>query len=173
MERTEKENAKSNAAAKPPARSTATARAAAARRDPTKPSEIICFRCGKKGHMSSECTNEPIAKKRRPEQASVIFDMPPWKEQWQQFRRGRAEREQREREEAEMEEDIHGLEKTKGCAIWDSGATVMCSSTIAAEENQMQILRQNEEGKPTVSSSASMETVFQRPYALMVWGGGE
>ena len=35
----------------------------------------------------------------------------------------------------------------------DSGATVMCSSTIAAEEIQMQRLRQNEPGTPNVRDS--------------------
>ena len=50
-------------------------------------------------------------------------------------------------------EDIHGLEETKGCAILDSGATVMCSSTIAAEEIQMQRINQSEPGLPTISTS--------------------
>ena len=34
----------------------------------------------------------------------------------------------------------NGSEETKGCAILDSGATVMCSSTIAAGELQTQRL---------------------------------
>ena len=50
-------------------------------------------------------------------------------------------------------EDINGLEETKGCAILDSGATVMCSSTIVAEEIQMQRLNQSEPGLPTISTS--------------------
>ena len=50
-------------------------------------------------------------------------------------------------------EDVNGLEETKGCAIIDSGATVMCSSTAAAEEIQMQRLNQSEPGLPTVSTS--------------------
>ena len=50
-------------------------------------------------------------------------------------------------------EDINGLEETKGCAIIDSGATIMCSSTVAAEEIQMQRLNQSEPGQPTVSQS--------------------
>ena len=41
---------------------------------------------------------------------------------------------------ADDAEDVNGLEETKGCAILDSGATVMCSSTIAAEGIQMQRL---------------------------------
>ena len=45
------------------------------------------------------------------------------------------------------------LEETKGCAILDSGATVMCSSTLAAEEIQMQRLRQQEPGDPKVLES--------------------
>ena len=50
-------------------------------------------------------------------------------------------------------EDINGLEETRGCAILDSGATVMCSSTIAAEEIQMQRINQDEPGLPTISTS--------------------
>ena len=51
------------------------------------------------------------------------------------------------------DEEINGLEETKGCAILDSGATSMCSSTIAAEEIQMQRLNREEPGLPTVSNS--------------------
>ena len=40
-------------------------------------------------------------------------------------------------------DDVNGLGETKGCAIIDSGATVMCSSTAAAEEIQMQRLNQS------------------------------
>ena len=50
-------------------------------------------------------------------------------------------------------EDVNGFEETKGCAIIDSGATVMCSSTAAAEEIQTQRLNQSEPGLPTVSTS--------------------
>ena len=48
---------------------------------------------------------------------------------------------------------MNTLEETKGCAILDSGATVMCSSTVAAEEIQMRRLRQNEPGAPSVGDS--------------------
>ena len=48
---------------------------------------------------------------------------------------------------------MNTLEETKGCAILDSGATVMCSSTLAAEEIQLQRLRQQEPGNPKVSES--------------------
>ena len=54
---------------------------------------------------------------------------------------------------ADDAEDVNGLEETKGCAILDSGATVMCSSTVAAEEIQMQRLNREEPGQPTVSKS--------------------
>ena len=37
-------------------------------------------------------------------------------------------------------EDVNTLEETKGCAILDSGATVLCSSTVAATEIQEQRL---------------------------------
>ena len=32
------------------------------------------------------------------------------------------------------DEEVNGLEETKGCAVLDFGATIMCSSTIAAEK---------------------------------------
>ena len=54
---------------------------------------------------------------------------------------------------ADDAEDVNGLEETRGCAILDSGATVMCSSTIAAEGIQMQRLNREEPGQPTVSNS--------------------
>ena len=43
--------------------------------------------------------------------------------------------------------------ETKGGAIMDSGATVMCSSTAAAEEIQTQRLRRSEPGDPSVRGS--------------------
>ena len=52
--------------------------------------------------------------------------------------------------EEEFEEQVNTLMETRGCAILDSGATVMCSSTAAAEEVQMQRLRQSEPGDPSV-----------------------
>ena len=51
------------------------------------------------------------------------------------------------------DEEINGLEETKGCAVLDSGATIMCSSTIAAEGIQMQRLNRQEPGVPTISDS--------------------
>ena len=45
------------------------------------------------------------------------------------------------------------LEETKGCVVMDSGATVMCSSTLAAEAIQMQRLNREEPGAPTVRDS--------------------
>ena len=45
------------------------------------------------------------------------------------------------------------LRKPKGCAIIDSGATIMCSSTVAAEEIQMRRINQSEPGQPTISQS--------------------
>ena len=56
-------------------------------------------------------------------------------------------------ESADLPEDVNTLEETRGCAVMDSGATVMCSSTIAAEEVQMQRIRQNEPGSPNVRDS--------------------
>ena len=50
-------------------------------------------------------------------------------------------------------DDVNGLEETRGCAVLDSGATVMCSSTIAAEAIQQSRLDHSEPGEPTVSES--------------------
>ena len=52
--------------------------------------------------------------------------------------------------DADLEDQVNTLMEAKGCAIMDSGATVMCSSTAAAEEIQMQRLRRNEPGDPNV-----------------------
>ena len=54
---------------------------------------------------------------------------------------------------SEPTEDVNTLGETKGCAILDVGATVMCSSAVAAEEIQGQRLRQNEPGPPSVRES--------------------
>merc|ERR1712242_45136 len=51
------------------------------------------------------------------------------------------------------EEEVNGLEETKGCAVLDAGATIMCSSTVAAEEIQQQRLNREEPGMPTVTDS--------------------
>ena len=74
--------------------------------------------------------------------------MSPWANEFAEWRAQQLET----HEEAE-EEDAHALEETKGCAILDSGATVMCSSTVAADEIQVQRLRQQEPGEPSVRES--------------------
>ena len=51
------------------------------------------------------------------------------------------------------DEEVNGLEETKGCAVLDSGATIMCSSTVAAEEIQLQRLNRQEPGVPTITDS--------------------
>lgn len=65
---------------------------------------------------------------------------------------GRTERAHRSAPQTN-DEEINGLEETKGCAILDSGATITCSSMIAAEGLQMQRLNRKETGLPTVSDS--------------------
>ena len=51
------------------------------------------------------------------------------------------------------DEEVNGLEETKGCAVLDSGATIMCSSTVAAEEIQLQRLNRQEPGVRTITDS--------------------
>ena len=133
----------------------------------------ICFRCGKKGHISANCINAPTDKRKKAtDSADVIIDMSPWADDFAQWRRAQSELASASAEtasglasdvdayadaaDAETEpdrpnverepdrpdvqakdEEINGLEETKGCAILDSGATIMCSSTIAAEGIQM------------------------------------
>ena len=74
--------------------------------------------------------------------------MTPWANEFAEWRKT-----QSITEKPEETEDVNGLEETKGCAIIDSGATIMCSSTVAAEEIQMQRINQSEPGQPTVSQS--------------------
>lgn len=69
--------------------------------------------------------------------------MSPWAHELAEWR-------EQERQQSEM---VNTLEETRGCAILDSGATTMCSSSAAAEEIQLQRLRQNEPGDPKVSGS--------------------
>ena len=116
------------------------------------------LRCGKSGHLSANCTNLPNAKRSRPDGANVIFDMTPWADDFRQWREAQAignlDPGLSSGSPPQIEvEDINGLEETKGCAIIDSGATVMCSSTNAAEEIQMQRINQSELGIPIVSTS--------------------
>ena len=65
--------------------------------------------------------------------------MTPWADEFAEWRRNQAINEERgpglsSGPQPDETEDVNGLEETKGCAIIDSGATVMCSSTAAAEE---------------------------------------
>ena len=111
----------------------------------------ICFRCGRRGHLSANCTNQPNAKRSKPsDSASVVFDMSPWANEFAEWRRGM---EPGLASGSQDTGDINGLEETRGCAVLDSGATVMCSSTVAAEAIQQQRMNHSEPGEPTVSES--------------------
>ena len=80
--------------------------------------------------------------------------MSPWAAQFAEWRARQEQPAPAEQPPAEVpHEDANTLEETTGCAILDSGATVMCSSTVEAEEIQMQRLRQNEPGAPSVGDS--------------------
>ena len=73
--------------------------------------------------------------------------MSPWAAQFAEWRARQEQPAPAEEPPAEvLQEDVNTLEETRGCAILDSGATVMCASTVAAEEIQMQRLRQNAPG---------------------------
>ena len=127
--------------------------------------------------MSANCTNEANAKRRKGEVASVVIDMSPYWDEFQRLRKengfinvsarnasaaitdtlapGMSSGAKASADAADDNEDIINamLEETKGCAIMDSGASIMCSSTIAAEEIQMQRLNQGEPGQPTIHDS--------------------
>ena len=83
--------------------------------------------------------------------------MSPWAQDFAEWRAKQAQKEAMQSEieelDADLEDQVNTLMETKGCAIMDSGATVMCSSTAAAEEIQTQRLRQNEPGDPNVRGS--------------------
>ena len=93
-----------------------------------------------------------MAKRTKPgtDSAQAIFGMTPWTNEFADWRAQQAVLDQQEPAKAE---EVNSLEETKGCAIMDSGATVMCSSTAAAEEIQMQRLRRSEPGDPSVRGS--------------------
>ena len=74
--------------------------------------------------------------RRATDAADVICDMTPWAAEFAEWR---ARHDQPAPAEAPPAY-VNTLEETTGCAILDSGATVMCSSTGAAEEIQMQRL---------------------------------
>merc|ERR1712155_310973 len=51
----------------------------------------ICFRCGKTGHLSANCTNVPNAKRSKPtDSADVVFDMTPWADEFAEWRRNQS-----------------------------------------------------------------------------------
>ena len=76
--------------------------------------------------------------------------MSPWANEFADWRR---EMEPGSASGSPNTEDVNGLEETRGCAVLDSGATVMCSSTVAAETSQQQRIDRAEPGEPTVSES--------------------
>ena len=70
-----------------------------------------------------------------------MFDMTPWADEFAEWRRNRSMNEERglglpSGPQQDETDDVDGLGETKGRAIIDSGATVMCSSTAAAEESK-------------------------------------
>ena len=100
--------------------------------------------------------------------ANVIIDMSDYKEeflsrQWVQLPTGEAAFVKMEpgmssgaNQEipATDDEEVNAmLEETRVCVVMDSGATVMCSSTLVAEEIQMQRIHREEPGTPTIRDS--------------------
>ena len=94
---------------------------------------------GNLGHLSTHCTNAPNAKRAKStDSGDVIFDMSPWANDFAEWRKAQSMKPQREpglvsgSQHPNDVEDINGLEERTGCAILDSGATIMCSSTAVA-----------------------------------------
>ena len=76
----------------------------------------------------------------------MVFDMSPCTSDFAPWRSGRLFVDAAEQAsgmsfdayaDVDVAEDANVLEETRGCAILDSGATVMCSSTLAADGIQM------------------------------------
>ena len=109
----------------------------------------------------------PNAKRKKgADSASVVLDMTPYAEDFVAWRRsqsyagvaimapGMSPGASASATAADDDDDVNALlEEPNGCAVLDSGATVMCASTLAAEEIQMQRLKQEEPGVPTVRDS--------------------
>jgi len=149
---------------------------------PTK-DDLICFRCGKKGHISSECTEAPTSKRQRTQDDGLVAcEMPRDPETLAEFQRTR-----RRLWPEQFHNEHHTLHPTcksctpppsnttplcqscsppspdheddvnvidhPGCAILDSGATCGVSSLVAADVIQAQRRRYNEAGTPSVSKS--------------------
>ena len=80
----------------------------------------ICFRCGKTGHLSANCTNAPSAKRSKPtDSADVIFDMTPWADEFAERRRNQSRNDERgpglsSGPQQDETEDVNGLEETNG-----------------------------------------------------------
>ena len=79
--------------------------------------------------------------------------MSPWANEFAEWRQAREPGLASGSQHQNDAEDVNGLEETRGCAVLDSGATVMCSSTVVAEAIQQQRMNHSEPGEPTVSES--------------------
>ena len=109
--------------------------------------------------------------------------MAPWAEDFAEWRKAQALQEGSGLpSDPYPTDEVNGLEETNGCAVLDSGATINCSSTTAAEEIQTQRLNHQEPGVPIISQSDcrfrfadgrvdEAQKVVEQPVAWLIgWG---
>jgi len=133
---------------------------------------MICFRCGKQGHISTDCPEPPPTKRQRPtDDGFVVCTMPTDPDTLAQFQQARRrlwpDHFKHENpttqplcqscndspdDNHDNDDDANVIDHP-GCAILDSGATCGVSSLVAADVIQQQRLRYNEEGESRLVKS--------------------